>query len=161
MNKLQICTEIFAVLADALSCWKRHILYRNWRGVKHDVRKCVIYFHEFVVSEKIGPVILVAITAHHTPPIKYVMILRGLTGVWELMYSQESKPSSTGKQNKHGIIFLHHTSHKATSSQNTVLLSLCSLLLTRMESVFVNCCPHLHDTSPIISVLCTYHTYHT
>jgi hypothetical protein len=77
----------------------------------------------------------------------------------------QSKPSSTSKQNKHGIIFFHRASHKVTSSQNAVLFSLFSLFLSRIEfvaqkfshTVFVNCCPHLHDTSPGISLLGIYH----
>jgi hypothetical protein len=45
------------------------------------LEKCVLYFHKFVVSGKMGHIFLVAITAHHEPPINYVMILHELTGV--------------------------------------------------------------------------------
>jgi hypothetical protein len=43
------------------------------------LEKCVLYVHEFVVSEKVASIFPVAITAHHPPPIKYVMILHALT----------------------------------------------------------------------------------
>lgn len=36
-----------------------------WRGIAFYVRICVIYECKFIGSEKIGPVILVAFTAHH------------------------------------------------------------------------------------------------
>jgi len=32
-----------------------------------DARVCPVYFFEFIVSDKVGPIIVVALTAHQTP----------------------------------------------------------------------------------------------
>ena len=110
MNTVPNCTELFAVCADALSFWKQLIDY-----LITGVREVRIIFPWICGIRKNGPIFLVAFTAHHTAPVRYVVTLHDLTRVWEFLYSQESKLSSTGKQNNHGIIFLHYASHKATS----------------------------------------------
>jgi hypothetical protein len=55
------------------------------------------------------------------------MILHELTEVWEFMYSQESKLSSTGKQSTYGIIFQHYASHKATSYKMSSCYTVCDI----------------------------------
>jgi hypothetical protein len=165
MNTLQKCTEMFAVWADVLSCWKRHRLSHKWRDVKHDVRKCVVYFREFVVSEKMSPVILAAITAHHTPSIKYVITLHWLTGVWEFMYShsQNQVPLVNRASMESYFSIMHPTKLRVHKMQSYFLCFLScwvewNLLLKKFShTVFGNCCPHLHDTSPGISLLGIYH----
>jgi len=43
------------------------------------------------------------------------------------MNSQDSKLSSTGKQNKHGIIFHHYASNKATSYKMSSCHTVCDI----------------------------------
>jgi len=46
---------------------KRHTFCHNWTGVpKNGVRTCAMLLCQFMVSEKMGPIILPALIAHRT-----------------------------------------------------------------------------------------------
>jgi len=72
-------------------------------------------------QEKNGPKILVALIAHHTPTLTTSthVAKRYKTVILIVYISSEFKPNVTTKQRLRGL-FIHHTVHKQSSSQNAV-----------------------------------------
>jgi hypothetical protein len=103
------------IVCDVGLAEERNRFSHNLTGIEICVRICVMYQYKFIVSEKIGPVILIAFTAHHIPTITSCngtlqinlrfSTDRSVRVTFRIYTSAEMKPSFIIKQNECRVCF--------------------------------------------------------